>query len=260
MGLTTSDLVLWCISLFLELIVCVLAFRRRLYRSLPVFTGYILAVFVRGLLMYWVYHRMGYTSRPAFYSFWGTQAVLLALRGASIGELAWTASRSYFGFRVIMKWLIASVSLLFLIEVSWLAIKTPAQLPAFVLALERNLELTAALVLLVLLFLTFHYHIMLSAAQKFIALGLFLYSLVQVVNNAISNEWLRPYFHWWEVVRLVSFHVALVIWLFALRKPLVEQTIPAPPADLDPTREFVRQGTAVMNDLSERMSRFRKKL
>ena len=158
-----------------------------------------------------------------------------------------------------MKWLVASTSLLFLIEVSWLAIKTPAQLPAFVLALERNLELTAAIVLLVLLFLTFHYQIMLSAAQKMIALGLFLYSLVQVVNNAISNEWLRQYFHWWEVVRLVSFHVALVIWWFALRKPLVQQTVPAPPADLEPTREFVRQGTATMKGLSERMSRFRKK-
>jgi hypothetical protein len=260
MGLTTSDLVLWYISLFLELMVCVLAFRRRLYRYLPAFTGYIVVVFVRGLLMYWVYHRMGYTSRPAFYSFWGTQAVLLTWRGASIGELAWTASRSYFGFRVIMKWLVASISLLFLIEVSWLAVRTPAQLPAFVLALERNLELTAAIVLLTLLFLTFHYQIMLSAAQKLIALGLFLYSLVQVVNNAISNEWLRPYFHWWEVVRLVSFHMALLIWLFALRKPLVQPTAPAAPGDLEPTREFVRQGTAAMKDLSERMSRFRRKL
>jgi hypothetical protein len=260
MGLTTSDLVLWYISLFLELTVCVLALRRRLYRYLPVFTGYILAVFVRGLLMYWVYRRMGYTSRPAFYSFWGTQAVLLAWRGASIGELAWTASRSYFGFRVIMKWLVASISFFLLIQASWLAIKTPAQLPAFALALERDLELTAAIVLLVLLFLTIQYQIMLSSVQKLIALGLFLYSLVQVVNNAISNEWLRPYFHWWEIVRLVSFHLALVIWLFALRKPVIQQTIPVQPADLQPTREVVRHGTEIMRGLLERMSRFRRKL
>jgi hypothetical protein len=260
MELTTSDLVLWYISLFLELTVCALALRRRLYLYLPVFTGYIVAVFVRGLLMYWVYGRMGYTSRPAFYSFWGTQAVLLAWRGASIGELAWTASRSYFGFRVILKWLVASISFLLLVQVSWLAIKTPAQLPAFVLALERNLELTAAIILLVLLFLTFHYQIMLSAAQKLIALGLFLYSLVQVVNNAISNEWLRPYFHWWEVVRLVSFHMALVIWLFALKKPLAQPPISLQPTDLQPTRELVRQGTAAMHGLSARMSWFRKKL
>jgi len=259
MGLTTSELVLWYVSMFLELVLCALAFRRRLYRELPVFTGYTAAVLVHGLPLYWVYHSAGYTSRTAFYFFWSTQAVLLAWRGASIGELAWTASRPYLGFRVVMKWFVASICLLFLIWSFWLAIKTPAQLPAFVLALERDLEFTAAIALLALLFLTFHYQVMLSAAQKLIAFGLFLYSLIQVVNNAISNEWLRPYFHRWEVVRLVSFHVALFIWLFALRKPLLQQIIPAPPTDLEPTREFVRQGTAAMKGLSERMSRFRRK-
>jgi hypothetical protein len=260
MGLTTSELVLWYVSMFLELMLCALAFRRRLYRQLPVFTGYTAAVLVHGLPLYWVYRSAGYASHTAFYFFWATQAVLLAWRGASIAELAWTASRSYFGFRVIMKWLVASISLLLLIQVLWLAIKTPSRLPPFVLALERDLELTASVVLLVLLFLTFRYQIMLSATQKLIALGLFLYSLVQVVNNAISNQWLRPYFHWWEVVRLISFHVALVIWLFALRKPLVQQTIPTPPVDLQPTRDLVREGTAAMNGLSDRMSQFRKKL
>jgi hypothetical protein len=159
-----------------------------------------------------------------------------------------------------MKWLVASISLLLLILVSWLAIEAPSLLPRFVLALERDLELTAAIVLVLLLSLTFYYQVMLSAVQKLIALGLFLYSLAQVVNNAISNEWLRPYFRWWEIVRLTSFDVALVIWFIALVKPLVEQPIPLSPVDLRPIREFMRQGTEVMHDLSARLSRFRRKL
>jgi hypothetical protein len=260
MGLTTSELVLWYVSMFLELVLCALAFRRRLYRELPVFTGDTAAVLVHGAPLYWVYHSAGYTSRTAFYFFWSTQAILLAWRGASIGELAWTASRPYLGFRVIMKWFVASICLLLLIWTLWLAIKTPAQLPVFVLALERDLEFTAAIALLVLLSLTFHYQIILSVPQRLIALGLFLYSLIQVFNNVVFSEWLRPYFHWGNIVRVASFHVALVIWLFALRKPLVQQTILAPPADLEPTREFIREGTAAMRGLSERMSRFRRKL
>jgi hypothetical protein len=259
MGLTTSELVLWYVSMVLELMVCALAFRRRLYRELPVFTGYTAAVLVHGLPLYWVYHHMGYTSRTAFYFFWGTQAALLAWRGAAIGELAWTASRPYLGLRVVMKWLVTGISLTLLVWCSWLAIKTPSQLPAFVLALERDLELTAAIVLLLLLSLTVYYQVMLSTVQRLIALGLFFYSLAQVVNNAISSQWLRPYFHWWEVVRVTSFHVALVIWLIALMKPLVEQPIPGP-VDLSLIRAFMSEGTAVMHDLSARLGRFRRKL
>lgn len=260
MRLTTSELALWYVSLFLELMVCALAFRRRLYRQLPVFTGYVTAVLVRGIFMYWVYHRMGYTSRPAFYSFWSTQAVLLGWRGASIGELAWTASRPYLGLRVVLKWLVASISVALLIWGSWLAIKTPSRLPTFVLALERDLELTAAIVLLVLLSLAVYYQVMLSATQKLIALGLFLYSLVQVVNNAISTEWLRPYFHSWEIVRLISFHIALIVWLVALIKPLVPPPALTEAVDLPPLRDFMRQGTTVMHDRARRLSWHRKKM
>jgi hypothetical protein len=259
MGLAKFELVLWYVSLLLELMVCALALRRHLYRQLPVFTGYITAVLVRGIVMYGIYRSMGYTSRPAFYCFWITQAALLAWRGASIGELAWTASHPYLGLRVVIKWLVAAIFLTLLILGSWLTIEAPSHLPAFVLALERDLELTAAIVLLLLLSLTLHYQVILSAVQKRIAVGLFLYSLAQVVNDAISNEWLRPYFPWWNIVRLTSFHVALVLWVTALMKPIVQQPMPGP-MDLRPIREFMRQGTEVMHDLSARVSQLRKKL
>src|SRR5260370_19406983 len=154
MGLTTPELVLWYLSMLLELIVCALAFRRRLYHVLPVFTGYTAAVLVHGLPLYWVYHRMGHTSRPAFYFFWSTQAVLLAWRGAAIGELAWTASRPYLGLRVVMKWLVAAISSTLVVVALLFAIETSSQLPAFVLVFERDLELTPALLPFLLFSLT----------------------------------------------------------------------------------------------------------
>jgi len=259
MALTKFEFVLWYFSLALELLVCLLAFHRRLYRQLPVFTAYITAVFLRGLVMYWVYHEIGYASRAALYTFWITQAMLLACRGAVIGEIAWTACRPYRGFRVVITWFVAAIFLALLILASWLAIDAPAQLPAFVLRLERNLELTAAVVLFLLLSLAFYYQVMLSSVQKLIAVGLFLYSLAQVVNNAISDEWLQPYFRWWGIVRLTSFHLALAIWLMALVKPLAQEPVPEP-GDVRPIREFMRQGNEIMHDLSARLGRFRRKL
>ena len=260
MGLTTSELVLWYLSMLLEPAVCALAFRRRLYRELPVFTWYTAAVLVHGLPLYWVYHEMGYTSRPSFYFFWSTQAALLVWRGAAIGELAWTTSRPYLGLRVVMKWLVAAISSTLVVIAFWFSVEAPSQLPAFVLALERDLELTASIVILMLFLLTSHYDLGIDSIQKRIAVGLFLYSLVQVINNAVSKEWLQPYFHWWRIVRLTSFHVALVIWLIALLKPVVQEPTAEVPADLQPIRDFMSAGTEVMHDLSARLSRFRRRL
>jgi hypothetical protein len=42
-------------------------------------------------------------------------------------------------------------------------------------------------------------------------------------------------------------------------KPIVQQPMPGP-MDLRPIREFMRQGTEVMHDLSARVSQLRKKL
>ena len=259
MTLTTSELVLWYLSLFLELLLCALALRRRLYRQLPVFSAYLAALLLRGLVLYWIYREIGYASRPALYAFWITQAVLLACRGAVIGEIAWTASRPYYGFRVVIKWLVAAMFLTLLILALWLALEAPSQLPAFVLRLERNLELTAAVVLFTLLSLAFYYQVMLSFAQRLIASGLFFYSMAQVLNNAISDEWLRPYFRWWSIVRLTSFHVALVIWLIALIKPLGQPPVPQP-GDIGALREFIHEGNQIMHGLSARLARLKRKL
>jgi hypothetical protein len=125
--------------------------------------------------------------------------------------------------------------------------------------LERNLELTAAVVLCTILTLAFYYQVMLSSAQKMIASGLFLYSITQVVNNAISDEWLRPYFRWWGIVRLTSFQLALAIWLIALTKPLGQSPVPQP-SDIGPLREFMRHGNQIMHDLSALLSRLKRKL
>jgi hypothetical protein len=260
MQLAQPELALWYSALFLELAVCALAFRRRLYRQLPIFTGYLTAVLARGIFMYWAYQRMGYASRMAFFSFWTTQAGLLVWRGVSIGELAWTASRPYLGLRVVMKWLVVAICSTLAVVALWFAIKTPSQLPVFVLALERDLELTAAVVLLLLLWLTAHYDVETNAVQRRVALGLFLYSLAQVINNAVSTEWLLPYFHWWGIVRMISFHVALVIWLAALLKAVPRENKVEEPVDLQPIRAIMGTGTEVMHDLSARLTRFKRRL
>ena len=96
-----------------------------------------------------------------------------------------------------------------------------SRLPQFVLTLERNVEL-AAIVLVVLLALSQRYDVPFFATQRLVAAGLPLYSVIQMINNAISQQWLESYFHGWNVVRSGSFHAALIIWLIALARPSIE--------------------------------------
>lgn len=258
MQLGKPELFLWYFGLVLRLAVCGFIFRRRLYRQLPVFSGYVVADFVRGLFIYAVYHGIGYTSRAAFYSFWTTQAVLLSWRAAAVAELAWGASRRYLGLRLVLKWGVVLVLSILAVLVFWFALWSPSKLPPFVLTLERDLELAIALVLLALFWLAGHYQFGFTRVQKWVAVGLFVYSVSQVANNVISMQWLRPYFPWWGIVRLVSFHVALLIWLVALLRP-VEEPFPDQGTDPQTARDFMAEGTVVMHGLSARLSRFRRR-
>ncbi len=260
MGHTTPEIIVWYSGLFLQFAVCALAFRRRLYLRLPVFTSYLTVVMAREVFMYWVYHGAGYTSRLAFYSFWITQAVLLAGRAASIGELAWSASRSYAGFRAVLKWLLPAIALILLSRAVGVAMENASRLPSFVLTLERDVELTAAAILIALLAAGRRYQVHLESPQRLVAVGFVVYSLVQVLNNAISYQWLESYFHSWNVIRAGSFFAALTIWLVALARPLSAPADAPAPLDIEPLRDFMRQGTQVVHELAGRLRQFRKKL
>jgi len=209
-------------------------------------------------VMYCVYHSAGYTSRLAFFSFWITQTVLLAARAAAVGELAWNAVRAYPGFRIVLRLVLTGIILILLLWAAFEAVANASRLPPFVLGLERDFELTAAAVLVVLLALSAHYEVPVQTTQRLIALGLLVYSLVQVLNNSISRQWLESYFHWWAAIRAASFHAALVIWLVALGKPLPAPAKAAPSPDVESVAVFMRRGTQVIHELAGRLRRFRK--
>lgn len=69
-----------------------------------------------------------------------------------------------------------------------------------------------------------------------------------------------PYFRWWNFGRLISFHIALVIWLIALLKPVPLDLTAEVFADLQPIRAFMSKSTEGMDNLSGRLARFRRRL
>ena len=232
MHLTIGNYVLWAATSLLEMGVCAYAFRHRLYLRLPFFTAYLTLLCLSNLALWWFYLGPGYDSRAAFYVFWVLQGVHLAARGAAIAEIAWRTLHEYRGVWELSSLLLVGIALFLLVQAGMGALGNRSWLAPFVLTAERGLELAAVVILVSLFALSRYYGILLEPLERTVALGLGVYSAVQVMNNSFMREWLTRYFHWWSHIRVISFLVALAIWWWALRKPL--------PAE-QPKRELLSQ-------------------
>jgi hypothetical protein len=258
MGLSLAQVGLWGGTFLLECIVCFLAFQRRLYLEMRIFSAYLAMLVIREVFLYWVYHAFGYSSRFAIYAFWLTQAMVLLLRAGSIAEIIWKAWRGYPGFRVIAGWLIALVSTVLIGRALWIVVHDVTNVPVLILGVEHQFEFTAAVLLFLLFVLWIRYDVPLRHHEKLVVIGLFAYSLIQEVNDAVAQHWVGPYFHWRDRIKVVSFMVVLILWIVALRKPLSSPIIEPGPASVSGIHEYMQHGTALLETLYRNLRRFRK--
>jgi len=227
MQLSAPEYALWVTTTFLKVLVCTLALRHRLFARLPFFTIYLVLTTAREILFWWLYHSFGYHSTIAFYGFWVSQAVLLGGRAAVVAELTWRALRGYRGVWALGWRLLCFFGLILLFHAAMDARGNASFLVGFIVTAERDLELAIAGILVALLATGRYYRIPFDPVQRMVALGLGFYSAVQVLNNGLPREWQTLYFDWWNAIRVITFQATLVIWLWALRKPL-PAAAPAP--------------------------------
>jgi len=227
MHLTASAYALWNLSIILEGILCAFIVRRRLWRLLPLFTVYMFLNLFVTIALWLVYKSFGDDSRFVFYFFWSKQSLLLAARAGVCAELCLLAFRPRPGLWLHVRRVLIAITAGILVYAAIDAFRQVSVVESFVLALQRSLELTVAILLTSLLVIANRYRIRMERFPSLVALGMCIHSTFQILNNTLLKHWLDPYFSWWNNVQIVSFQVALVIWLFALRRPLPE-TKPAP--------------------------------
>jgi hypothetical protein len=125
----------------------------------------------------------------------------------------------------------------------------------FLLTVERSLDLGIAVILVALLRLGLRYGVWLGEVERKVLLGFSVYSTFQIVNNTFMRQWMMRYFHWWVSASVVSFEVALVIWIAPLLRSLPP---PAPPPTLFSEEESVtmlKQVLEHMRRIAEEMKR-----
>jgi hypothetical protein len=217
----------WVLGIFLNVSLCVLAVRHGLFYRLPSFAVYLFLLVVREAAWWAVYHVFGPQARIAFVTYWVMQAVMLLARGGVVAEICWRLLNPYTGvWRVARQVLLATCAVLVAVALLRARLSGPKIAP-IVLAGERGLEFAVVGILLFGLAFSRYYQVRIDRPISLVALGLGLYSAIQIVNNSLLQVWKQAYFFRWDEVRILSFQLAMVIWCVALWKPLAaEQAAP----------------------------------
>jgi hypothetical protein len=224
----------WLLTAGLEIFVCALAYRRGLYRRLPLFTAYLTVSVASTVFMWIVYREFGFGSQIAYNVAWITQAILLVARGFAIAELCFCLLRAYPGIWALSWRILLAAAFLFLLHAALESAARPYWRNTFVLALDRDLELAATGILIVLLLIGRYYQLELDPLERQIAAGLCLYSMAHVITNGVMVQaaaahflnWVGYYYGqmgqvatWWNSARALSGYCAMIIWALALRQP-----------------------------------------
>jgi hypothetical protein len=104
----------------------------------------------------------------------------------------------------------------------------------YVLTIERDLDISAVLILFTILFIRRYYSLSLEPLQQWIAVGMLTFSIINICNNAVAHYLLSGFMsnffqmrtqvesanEWWNAIRYFAFVLSTGIWCFAIRKPL----------------------------------------
>jgi len=229
-----------------ELGLCSLALGRRVWRILPCFVAYLIALVVVDAARWDVFLIAGMKSRAYRLTYWLSQPVLILARAAVLANICRAALRHYSGiWRLAKPLLMVTAALL----MAFAAIRSNAsnRMVSYLIFAERELEFAIVLALLALLMLSRYYGVALDRPLSGIALGMGLYSSYVIVNySVILQQFQVP---WWvfSAGNTVAYTVALIIWIYTLWAPLPEPVQP----ELSTPESYERNTLAVTGQMKE---------
>jgi hypothetical protein len=237
------ELLLYWSTVGFEILLCVLVYFRTLQHRLPLFAIYANLLLLSNLCVPLVYHHFGFMSPASYDAAWIAAGIIGAARFVAIGELCRFELRLYRGIWALT-WRILAVLAVFLLanaardgwgQVGGIAI--------YGLTIERDVAFTSIALLLALLLIRKYYGLTLEPIVMWIAVGMCLISIIDILNNAILYKvFTGPLTFWffgrytsswsgmkdqvesandlWNSIRTFGFISSISIWCYALRKPL----------------------------------------
>lgn len=213
--LATAQEVFWYLSIALRALLLGLVLWRRNVRSFPFFSIYLSANLLNALLLVVSYKVWGHLSPVTFRIVWGSQFVVSCARAFAVAEICRLLLAGYSGIWALARRILLLCAALVLLY-SFLASKH--QWSSAILGASRAIELTIAVVIVVLLVFLRHYQVAAEPTLRTLAIGFCLFSCFAVLNYTILEHWLKRYEGVWNFLEVVSYLLCVIGWIWALRE------------------------------------------
>jgi hypothetical protein len=247
--MTHLDLILWWLTLGFEAMLFSLVCARGLQRRLPFFAAYAALLVMGTLATQTVYLLFGFRSAPYYYANWITIGVDVLARSLVVAELCGYELRAYRGIWALTWRALLVLAALLVANATVDAWGQPNRIAIYGLAIERDADISAVIILAALLLIRKHYGFSLDPLSKSIAVGILFLCAANTLNNTLLRNAFTEYLSFWffteyapfwsqmksqverinemwNFIRFSSFMVSMGIWSYALRRPL-----PAPAKD-----------------------------
>jgi len=214
--ISQATLILWAVNSGVGAVLLVLLVVRKNYRVFPAFSAYLMLNLGVGALALLIYHRWGFSSWFSWRIAWGMQGAVVCARALAVAEVCRRVLGRYRGIWALAWRILLGCAVLVLVYSS-LAAGHDSRLA--LVAADRALELAIATVVVGALLFARYYDVQVRAVEFSLALGFCFYSSFNVLNNTILEHYLRRYEALWNPLGMFVFLVALLVWIWALRRP-----------------------------------------
>jgi hypothetical protein len=245
-------------AFFLGLItlLCSLLHFRKIGNRLPYFSVYVDFMLVSSVFDALLLWKFGFHSAANYYGVWISYGLVLMARSGATVELCRNCLRAYPGIWALAWRLFGLMALGLLVHAAWDASGQPRWIEAYMLTLERDINISTFLILAAMLLVSHYYRIRLEQLQQWIAIGICFYCVTAFANSSMLRDLLLsllpagssmlPRMN--EVNDLSGFvdiaatGLTLGTWCFLLRHPLPE---PAAEPELLPAEVYAEMSPAV---------------
>jgi hypothetical protein len=197
-----------------EVVLFVYLVRRKLFRSHPVFSAYILIVLLQNVLMAVTYGIWGFQSYRAWFIGWLSQLVVETARFAAVVEVARRILSPFSGIWALGRRVLLVATGGVLVYAALLSREYWYKLP---LNVDRGVGLAVAAVIVTLLLFARYYGLPMDNLDRSLCMGFCLYSSFCVINDSLYDKWLLGYLNLWSFLGAFTFLASLLLWIGAAR-------------------------------------------
>lgn len=213
-GIQTFERTLWAVTVLLEAGLAILLIYSKNLKAFRYFFIYIVADITQAAILFVSYRVWGFNSHQAEVVSWSTQAIVLVARALAVLEICRRVLARFRGIWALAWRLLLGGAILVLV---YSALAASLEWQLFELNADRGLELITACVLVLLFAFAHYYQVTVETEVRMLAIGFFLYSSFQVLNDTVLERWRYDYAPLWNLIGSLAFLASLLLWGWAMR-------------------------------------------